>query len=494
MKAIILAAGIGSRLRPMTADRPKCLVKVAGKPILDHQIDAFTAAGIRDIIIITGYEASKIRKRCKHRKNVRITLVDNRDFSSTNNMYSLYLSAKKVRGEPFLLSNGDVVFDPTIVKDLLDAEASSAIAVEQGAYVEESMKITVNSKGMANAISKKIPAEEAYGVSIDLYKFSAEASETLFRCIVETVEERENLNAWTEVAIHELIHSGVLKMAPFDIDGRPWVEIDNHDDLILAQRRFAKYRPGQEKLVFFDLDGTLYLSDRLIEGTKELLEKMRKKGVSYYFLSNNSSRSKSDYVHKLGQLGIVASEGQIILSTDGLVAFLKENEVQDVFLVGTRSMEEALTAAGINTRSTNPEYVVLGYDTEINYEKIRIATLHLVNGVDLLATHCDLVCPTPEGPVPDIGSVLAMFKAATGVKPDRVFGKPNVEMVEHVIAREGVPLDQVVIVGDRLYTDMEMARRLKCRGVLVLSGDTHHNDLQACTQCPDLVVRSVAEL
>ncbi|MCZ6594043.1 MAG: HAD hydrolase-like protein, partial [Bacteroidetes bacterium] len=111
-----------------------------------------------------------------------------------------------------------------------------------------------------------------------------------------------------------------------------------------------------------------------------------------------------------------------------------------------------------------------------------------------LATHCDLVCPTSEGLVPDIGSMLALIEATTKKKPVKVFGKPNPEMVEHILIERGVNLAEIAVIGDRLYTDMALARELGCDFVCVLSGETKREDIENLDDLPDLIVNSVAEI
>src|SRR5690606_4320311 len=114
MKAVILAEGIGSRLRPITLTKPKCLVRAAGRPILDYQIQAYIAAGIKKIIIVAGYQSRAVHDYCKHIKDAEITIIENPDYETTNNMYSLYLAKEYVENQAFVLSNGDVAFDPQI--------------------------------------------------------------------------------------------------------------------------------------------------------------------------------------------------------------------------------------------------------------------------------------------------------------------------------------------------------------------------------------------
>jgi HAD superfamily hydrolase (TIGR01450 family) len=250
----------------------------------------------------------------------------------------------------------------------------------------------------------------------------------------------------------------------------------------------------EKKVAFLDLDGTIYMGNALIPGAKEFLEYLKAEGIFFYFLSNNSSRSKADYVTKLSTLGILTNEEWIILSTDGVIAFLLEKKIKDLYVVGTKSMQEMFTKEGFDIASRFPSFIVLGFDTELTYKKLETAALFLQRGVKLIATHPDLVCPTPEGFIPDTGSMLALFEKATGKKPLKIFGKPNPEMIAHILKKHDVTPQQAVMIGDRLYTDMELARRIKCDSVLVLSGETQKEDLAKIEKQPTLVVDSVAEL
>ena len=250
----------------------------------------------------------------------------------------------------------------------------------------------------------------------------------------------------------------------------------------------------KKKVAFLDLDGTIYMGDALIPGAKEFLDHLKNKGISFYFLSNNSSRSKSDYVKKLSALGIYTGEEGIILSTDGVIAFLLEIDVRDIYVVGTKSMKEMFIEAGFHVESSNPRFVILGFDTELTYEKLKTAALFIQNGVELIATHPDLVCPTPEGFIPDTGAMLALFEKATNKKPFKIFGKPNPEMITHILKKYNVSPENVVMIGDRIYTDMELARRVPCDSILVLSGETKKEDLASIEEHPTLVVDSIADL
>jgi HAD superfamily hydrolase (TIGR01450 family) len=247
-------------------------------------------------------------------------------------------------------------------------------------------------------------------------------------------------------------------------------------------------------IVFMDLDGTIYLGDNLIEGAYRFLDYLKAKDIHHYFLSNNSSRSKADYVKKLSRLGIRTDVDHILLSTDGVIEFLKGQRIKDVYVVGTQSMKDMFMEAGIQVASPDPKYVVLGYDTELTYEKLCTSALYLQAEVPLIATHPDLVCPTPQGPVPDVGAMLALYKKATGIKPVKIFGKPNPEMITHVFKKHNVGPEDVVMIGDRIYTDMELAKRVPCDFILVLSGEAQRSDLENLSHTPALVVDTIGEI
>lgn len=247
--------------------------------------------------------------------------------------------------------------------------------------------------------------------------------------------------------------------------------------------------------IFLDLDGTIYVGSELVPGALDFLSRCERRGIRRFFLSNNSSRSVDEYVVKLRGLGIPTNVADVLLSTHDLLAWLSKEGVSKTWLVGTEGMRSMLEDAGVGTRDEQPEYVVLGYDTEITYAKLQTASIHLHNGVPLVASHPDMVCPSPDGGLPDVGAYLALFEATTAVGPVHVCGKPNAGMILHKIEDLGLRPHQCAMVGDRLYTDMEMAERSGCHGILVVeTGEACLSDLDSAPQSPSLVVGSVAEL
>ena len=233
MKAVILAAGLGSRLRPITNEVPKCMVPVNGIRIIDKQIDNLLQNGVTEIYVVDGYKAEIL---ASHLKQIypQVHIVPNPRYAETNNMYSLYLTAPHVRGEEFLLMNSDVYFDSDIIEGMLKGDDQSKIACDCSGYMEESMKITLD-EDKIDHISKKITPEEHYAVSIDVYRISSEDSKILFKEIEDTIIGRKDENSWTEVALDNIFKDTYFK--PYIIEGR-WFEIDNHDDLHKAEEIF----------------------------------------------------------------------------------------------------------------------------------------------------------------------------------------------------------------------------------------------------------------
>lgn len=230
MKAVILAAGIGSRLRPLTDSVPKCLVEVDGVPILQRQIEAFKKANIDEILVLTGYLSEKVDQFIEANQYDCVRVINNPDYLSTNNMYSLYLAMDALQ-DGFVLANGDVIFDPQIIRELIESEYENIIVTEKDSYNEESMKVIVDGNSRINFISKAIKPEEAYGNSIDVYRFSKEAREKLFECIEDHIKAND-LKSWTEVAIAEILPHIIFK--PLNIGAKYWFEIDNFQDLEMA--------------------------------------------------------------------------------------------------------------------------------------------------------------------------------------------------------------------------------------------------------------------
>ena len=255
-------------------------------------------------------------------------------------------------------------------------------------------------------------------------------------------------------------------------------------------------RPTIEKLklYLFDMDGTLYLGSRLYDFTIELLEEIKRTGGKYLFITNNSSKSVNDYVKKLASMGISATREDFLTSSQATAYYLhKHHEGKTLYVCGTESLKEELRGEGftVTTDLTKVECIVMGFDTELTFQKLHDVSYLLLTQPDLpyIATNPDLVCPTEFGSVPDCGSVCIGIKNATGKEPI-VIGKPSPLMPQLAMDKLGIAPEQTCVVGDRIYTDVKSGLAAGCVGILVLSGETTVDILNASDVKPDLVLES----
>lgn len=252
------------------------------------------------------------------------------------------------------------------------------------------------------------------------------------------------------------------------------------------------------KLFLFDMDGTLYLGDRLYDFTVELLETIRKTGGTYLFMTNNSSKSVEDYIKKLAKLGISATREDFITSSQATAYYLhKHHQGQKLYVCGTESLKAELRREGfcITESLEEVECIVMGFDTELTFKKLHDVSYLLLTRPDTpyIATNPDLVCPTEFGSVPDCGSVCTMIYNATGKRPV-VIGKPSPLMPELAMDRLNIPKDKTCVIGDRIYTDIKSGLNAGITTVLVMSGETTYEILEQSPEKPHYVMASAREI
>ena len=254
---------------------------------------------------------------------------------------------------------------------------------------------------------------------------------------------------------------------------------------------------SNKKLFLLDMDGTIYLDNDLFPGTIPFLDHVRSIGGRYLFLTNNSSRSVSAYVKKLGRLGITATAEDFLTSVNALIADLKQRPPYRLcYAFGTESFRAQLWEAGISVTDKLEDGIdclLIAFDTELNFQKLEDACILLNRGVDFIATNPDWVCPTWYGSVPDCGSVCEMLHRATGRRP-RVIGKPQPEMVKLAMAATGTSPEETMVVGDRLYTDIACGVNAGVDTAFVLSGEGTTEDLAASDVKPTWVFDDIAAL
>jgi len=253
---------------------------------------------------------------------------------------------------------------------------------------------------------------------------------------------------------------------------------------------------AQIRHVVLDLDGTLYRGDRLFDVTRPFLDRLSRIGIGRTFLTNNTSRSKADYVTKLQGLGIEASESQITTPADSTITYLRDRhpEVSSIAVLGTESLCRQFEEAGFTVGWDAPQATIVGYDTGLTYERLCRTAYWIGEGLPFIATHPDLICPTDQPTIlVDCGAICACLTAATGRQPV-VLGKPDPAILLDLCRRHHLQPVEVIMVGDRIYTDMAMAKRAKTPSALVLSGEATRLDAEAMQDPPDLVVEHVGEL
>lgn len=251
------------------------------------------------------------------------------------------------------------------------------------------------------------------------------------------------------------------------------------------------------KLYLFDMDGTLYLGSRLFDFTKDLLRTIREQGGRYIYVTNNSSKSVADYVKKLENMGISATEADFLTSSQATAWYLNRHYPgKRLYVCGTASLKAELERSGfaLTENIDETECIVMGFDTELNFKKLEdVSKMLCTRELPYVATNPDYVCPTEFGSVPDCGSVCDMLYNVSGKRPE-VVGKPQSYMAQLAMEKWGCTPEETVVIGDRIYTDIKSGLNAGCQTILVMSGETTYEILENSADKPHLVMESAAEL
>ncbi len=244
-----------------------------------------------------------------------------------------------------------------------------------------------------------------------------------------------------------------------------------------------------------DMDGTFYLGDRLLEGALRFIDLLKNQNKKFLFLTNNSSKHRRQYAEKINRLGLPLAEESVLTSGEATALYLTENNPgARLFLVGTPSLEDEFRQHGFQLVQQDPQFLVLGFDTTLTYKKLWALCDYVRAGVPYIATHPDFNCPTETGFMPDVGAMIAFVKAATGRTPDLVVGKPNRLIVDAAAAKMSLQVNQLAMVGDRLYTDIALGQASGIATILVLSGETKVENLKDSPFQPDYTFQNLAGL
>lgn len=266
----------------------------------------------------------------------------------------------------------------------------------------------------------------------------------------------------------------------------------SHEELMRRARRI--------KHVALDMDGTIYMGMTLFPFTLPFLCGLKEQGIGYSFLTNNPSKDISDYLRKLEAMGIRADREEIYTSALATIDYLHAHlpAVKKLFLLGTPSMILEFERAGFDSAADDPadepDAVVVGFDMTLTFGRLCRAAWWISKGKPYVATNPDRVCPTDQPVVlVDCGSICACLEQATGRKPDITLGKPDPNMLNGILARHHLQSDEIAVAGDRIYTDVAMARNAHAMGILVLSGETTYELARSADPQPDLTVANLEE-
>ncbi len=247
----------------------------------------------------------------------------------------------------------------------------------------------------------------------------------------------------------------------------------------------------------FDLDGTIYLGDRLIPGARETIARLRDGGSRVVFLSNKPLEPRANYAAKLTRLGIPTPAEDVINSTQALMHYLRvRHPGARLYTIGECALLDELRAEGFTLveRIEEIEIVVAAFDRTLTYAKLNTAHQALVRGARFFATNSDRTCPVEEGAIPDCAGVIAFLEATSERKVEMIAGKPSRQILEAAVARLGAPLERCLMVGDRLATDMTMGLTHGVDTALVLTGVTTREMLVESGLKPTFVLKSVASV
>ena len=244
-----------------------------------------------------------------------------------------------------------------------------------------------------------------------------------------------------------------------------------------------------------DMDGTFYLGDKLIEGSLDFLAALKRTGRTARFLTNNSSKSASVDKKKLEKRGVDEEYRDVMSSGHATVHYcLKHFPGKKCYLLGNEMLREEMVSMGLEIVEDDADYVIVAFDTTLDYAKMCKVCDYIRYGKPYIATHPDFNCPTETGFIPDMGAIMAFIEASTGRKADVILGKPYVGIVDEALMRTGYSLDEMAMVGDRLYTDVATGVNHGMTGILVLSGEADMDTVKNSDVKPHLIFGKLADM
>jgi len=441
--AIILAAGASHRF-----GRPKQLLPWGEKTVLQHVVDTVLASPVERTIVVLGYRAKEIGATLADRP---VGVVVNKEWEeglSTSVRAGLSALGTDVDAALFVLADQPFV-TPQIIAQLVER------------YRETGAPIVVPT----------CRGRRGNPVLFDRSLFA------------ELMEVKGDQGGRQLIAKHE----GEVERVEVASEAI-WRDLDVRED-------YQKAALAAVRSLIVDMDGVLYRGREPIPGAREFVAFLQREGIPFLLLTNNSTLTPAQYVAKLARLGIEVGEDRILTSAQAAALYLERVAPPGakVYLIGEEGLRAALREKGFAFAERGADFVVVGMDRQLTYEKLKIATLLIRGGARFIGTNPDKTFPSEEGIVPGNGATLAALEAATGVAP-MVVGKPERAIFDLALARMGVGREGAAVVGDRLETDVLGGRRAGLITILVLSGVTTPKELAASGVQPDLVFEDVGQM
>ncbi len=452
--AIVLAAGESRRF-----GQPKQLLPVGDKTMIQHVVDIVLDSPVEQVIVVLGCRAMEIGTSIADRP---VQVVVNQEWKSgLSSSVRAGLAAVKPEVDAALFVLAD---QPGVTTEVI------AKIIER--YQETRAPIVVpthrGQRGNPVLFDRSLFAE--------LMRVKGDQGGR--QVIAEHEDELEEVEVQTEAIFA-------------DID-----TADDYQTANLQSPSFNLHPPTSNSInsLIIDLDGVLYRGDEAIVGAREFMALLQREGVPFLLLTNNSTRTPGQYVTKLGKMGIVIEESDVLTSAQATALYLERIARPEarVYAIGEEGLRAALREK-YTIAEERADFVVVGMDTGLTYEKLRVATLLIRSGARFIATNPDKTLPTEEGLAPGNGASLAALEAATGVAPF-VVGKPEPAIFDLALARMGVGKEGTAVIGDRLETDILGGQRAGLSTILVLSGATSRQELENSTIKPDLVFENVRQL
>lgn len=250
--------------------------------------------------------------------------------------------------------------------------------------------------------------------------------------------------------------------------------------------------------IFMDIDGVLYRGRTPINGSREFIDYLLEDGIQFICVTNNSAKTPADYSNRLKKMGIKIEEKNIINSGVATVeflkdTFLKEKEKLSAYVIGGEGLISLIKDSGIRIEENNPDIVVVGWDVEFTYEKMKKASLAIQKGAIYIGTNPDTTYPSEEGILPGCGAILASITTASGVEPI-IVGKPRPLIMEMAAKRISAKKEKSLMVGDRIDTDILAGRNFGIQTALVLSGVISKSDVSKSAIKPDYIFEDMMDL